>query len=435
MTYNQTMNKNSLAQSIRGARDLYPQELATRNFIFNTWRSVAKSFGYEEIDGPILESFDLFAAKSGEELVNQQMYTLEDRDGKKLGVRPELTPTYSRMIANKQGELTFPLRWTMFGNVWRYEKPQSGRSRDFWQWEVNTVGGDETITDAEILALMVTALQKLNITSQEVVIRINDRRYIQQKLSELGVSGELYPKVLRIIDRKEKIDSDEFDDSLSELGLNSDQVLRINELLSSTDISSSENLTALFKALDAYGVKDYVKFDPTIVRGLTYYTGTVFECFAKVGELKRSIFGGGRFNDLIETFGGGKVGAVGFAISDVVIMELLKQLNKLPVVKPVPTQVLATIFSPQFSSSSISFCSKLRDAGVNTELYPDPGAKLEKQLKYANKKGIPFVAILGENEIRDSKVTLKNMATGDQTSYPLDQLDNLSAYVQKTLNQ
>lgn len=432
MTYNQTMNKNSLAQPIRGARDLYPQELATRNFIFNTWRNVARSFGYEEIDGPILESFNLFAAKSGEELVNQQMYTLEDRDEKKLGVRPELTPTYSRMIANKQGELTFPLRWTMFGNVWRYEKPQSGRSRDFWQWEVNLVGGDETITDAEILALMVTALQKLNITPQEVVIRINDRRYIQQKLSELGVSGELYPKVLKIIDRKEKISGDEFDGSLSELGLSSNQVFQINELLSSTDVFSSENLTALFSALDAYGVKEYVRFDPTIVRGLTYYTGTVFECFAKVGELKRSIFGGGRFNDLIETFGGGKVGAVGFAISDVVIMELLKQLNKLPIINPVPTQVLTTIFSPQFSNSSISFCSKLRSALVSTEIYPDPEAKLEKQLKYANKKGIPFVAIIGDEEVINKTVKIKDMATGDQTSYSLTDLDKLTAYVQKS---
>lgn len=425
------MNKNSLAHPIRGARDLYPQELAIRNWIFNKWRSVAKSFGYEEIDGPILESFDLFAAKSGEELVNQQMYPLEDRDGKKLGVRPELTPTYSRMIANKQGELTFPLRWTMFGNVWRYEKPQSGRSRDFWQWEVNIIDGDETMADAEILVLMVRALQSLGITSEEVVIRVNDRKYIQQKLSELGVDNQLYPKVLKIIDRKEKISSDEFTNSLIELKLSGNQVLRINELLSSTDVSSSEDLTALFNALGTYGVKNYFKFDPTIVRGLNYYTGTVFECFAKVGELKRSIFGGGRFNDLIETFGGGKVGAVGFAISDVVIMELLKQLNKLPILSSLPTQVLVTIFSSQFSDKSIDLCTKLRNQGVNTEIYPDPEAKLEKQLKYANKKGIPFVAILGENEVETQSITLKNMIDGKQTSLKIDELKDIAAYVQE----
>ena len=136
--------KKDLKQPIKGARDFYPQELAIRNCLFNMWRNVARSFGYEEIDGPSIESFDLFAAKSGEELVNQQMYTLEDRNGNKLGVRPEITPTYSRMIAKKQGELVFPLKWMMFGEVWRYESPQTGRSRDFWQWELNLVGGDET---------------------------------------------------------------------------------------------------------------------------------------------------------------------------------------------------------------------------------------------------------------------------------------------------
>ncbi len=423
------MNKNPLSQSIRGARDLYPQELAIRNWIFNKWRGVAKSFGYEEIDGPILESFDLFAAKSGEEIVNQQMYGLEDRDGKKLGVRPEITPTYSRMVANKQGQLTFPLRWMMFGNVWRYEKPQSGRSRDFWQWEVNIVDGNETMANAEIIALMTKALQALNISSDEVVIKINDRRYTQQKLSDLGINDQLYPQVLKVIDRKAKIDESEFTSSLLELGLNSDQVNGISKLVGSSDFSGSENLTDLFKALGNYGVMEYVKFDPSVVRGLTYYTGTVFECFAKSSELKRSIFGGGRFDDLVETFGGGKVGAVGFAISDVVIMELLKQLNKLPNINPIPTKILVTIFSPELKDKSIELGSTLRDQGINTEIYPDPEAKLDKQLKYANKKGIPFVVIIGDNEVKTQTLTVKDMSSGVQTSYALDDLPKLAAYV------
>jgi histidyl-tRNA synthetase len=416
--------KKDIKQSIKGARDFYPQELAIRNWLFAKWREVARSFGYEEIDGPNIESFDLFASKSGEELVNQQMYTLEDRDGNKLGIRPEITPTYARMVAKKQGELIFPLKWMMFGEVWRYEKPQTGRSRDFWQWELNLVGGTETMSDAEVLVVAAKAIEAVGITPDDVVLRINDRRFMQQKLGSFGIEGQTYETVRKIIDKKEKISDEDFTSLLNNAGLKTDQIDKLKSFLDNPDYSEYEPLVKLFKILDKYGVSDFVKFDPIIVRGITYYTGLVFECFDNNKEL-RSIFGGGRFDDLVETFGGGKIPAVGFAIGDVVITELLKRLGKLPVFESSPTKILTTVFSSELLDDSIELTKKLRDSGINTEIYPDSTAKLEKQLKYADKKGIPYVVIIGPEEIKENKVVLKNLRTKEQTKTSLENLISL----------
>ncbi len=415
---------NDLKQNIKGARDFYPKDLALRNWLFAKWRGVARNFGYEEIDGPNIESFDLFSAKSGEELVNQQMYTLEDRDGNKLGIRPEITPTYARMVAKKQGELVFPLKWMMFGEVWRYEKPQTGRSRDFWQWELNLVGGDETLTDAEVLVIAAKSLEAIGVTSDDVVFRINDRRFMQQKLGSFGITNDQFDVVRKIIDKKEKVSDEDFVELLIKANLDTNQVQKLKSFLDNPDYNEFEPLKKLFSILESYGVSDFVKYDPIIVRGITYYTGMVFECFDKKKEL-RSIFGGGRFDDLVETFGGGKVPAVGFAMGDVVITELLKRLNKLPVLESSPTKVLVTIFSEELLSESIKTLKVLRENNINTELYPDQKAKLEKQLKYADKKGIPYIIIIGQEEVDKNVVTLKNLLTKEQRQATINEVCTL----------
>lgn len=415
---------NDLKQNIKGARDFYPKDLALRNWLFAKWRGVARNFGYEEIDGPNIESFDLFSAKSGEELVNQQMYTLEDRDGNKLGIRPEITPTYARMVAKKQGELVFPLKWMMFGEVWRYEKPQTGRSRDFWQWELNLVGGDETLTDAEVLVVAAKSLEAIGVTSDDVVFRINDRRFMQQKLGSFGITNDQYDVVRKIIDKKEKVSDEDFVELLIKANLDANQVQKLKSFLDNPNYNEFEPLKKLFSILESYGVSDFVKYDPIIVRGITYYTGMVFECFDKKKEL-RSIFGGGRFDDLVETFGGGKVPAVGFAMGDVVITELLKRLNKLPVLESSPTKILVTIFSENLLEESIKVLRVLRENNINTELYSDQNAKLEKQLKYADKKQIPYVIIIGQDEIGKNLVTLKNLLTKEQRQVTINEVCTL----------
>lgn len=413
-----------LSQSIRGARDLYPKELAIRNWLFSKWREVARSFGYEEIDGPILEKFELFSSKSGEELVNQQMYSLEDRDGEKLGLRPELTPTFSRMVAKKQGELVFPLRWTMFGNAWRYEKPQKGRVRDFWQWELNTVGGNEAMADAEVISIAANAMKAIGLTEEDIVFRINDRRFMKKKLNDIGIREEDQYPVFQIIDKKERLSKEEYIKKLIDIKISNKQIKELDEFLNNKDYSESENLTELFSLLKRYGVEKYVKYDPLIVRGITYYTGTVFECFDRKMEF-RSVFGGGRFDDLVETFGGGKMPAVGFAIGDVVVTELLKSRGKLPQIQTTPTRVLVSIFSPEFLSQSIEIVNFLRDEEVAAEIYPDENSKLDKQLKYADRKQIPFVVIIGPDEKKEGKIILKNLKTKEQTKTTLEKLISL----------
>lgn len=412
---------SDLTNPIRGARDFYPQELAVRNWLFSKWREVAVSFGYEEIDGPLLESFDLYSAKSGEELVNQQMYTLQDRDDRKLGVRPELTPTYSRLVAKRQNELTFPLRWMMFGQVWRYEKPQTGRTRDFWQWELNLVGGNETLTDAEVVVISIKALRAIGLGASDIVLRINDRRFMQEKLASFGISGAQYESARRAIDKKEKITQPEFDLLLTEAGISQKSVTLLNDFLANPSYTDSPTLVALFDKLNSMGVSDYVKYDPLIVRGITYYTGVVFECFDRSKKF-RSIFGGGRFDDLVETFGGGKIPAVGYAIGDVVVTELLKSLGKLPLLNPVPTQVLVTIFDKAGEAASLSVSNSLRSVNIPTETYPDSALKLEKQLKYADKKAIPYVVIIGPEEQSANKVVLKDLVGRTQQLLTLEEV-------------
>lgn len=413
--------KNSLTQPVKGARDFYPEDLAVRNGLFSCWRKVAKNFGYEEIDGPIIEPFDLFAVKSGDELVNKQMYSFVDKGGEMVGIRPELTPTYSRMVAKKQNQLVFPLRWMMFGEVWRYEKPQAGRSRNFWQWELNLVGGEENLADAEVLAIAAKSMEILGLTPEDVVIRLNDRRFLEESLGKIGIKNETYEQTVKTIDKKERLPEEEYLKCLKGIGLSNEQVNGLENFLNERDCSQSEKLVGLFDLAKQYGISDFLKYDPSIVRGITYYTGTVFECFDRNLEL-RSIFGGGRFDDLVETFGGGKVPAVGFAVGDLVITELLKKLNRLTNLKVSPTLVLVTIFSRGFLENSLNISQSLRAKNVAAELYPNPEARLDKQLKYADAKDIPFAVIVGPEEARKGLIILKNLKEKRQKTLTFDEV-------------
>ena len=257
-----------------------------------------------------------------------------------------------------------------------------------------------------------------------MVFRVNDRRFTQQKLASFGIAGNQYEAVRKIIDRKEKVTEQDFIELLKKAELNPDQIQKLTSFLNNPDCSEFEPLKKLFDLLKKYGVSEFVKYDPIIVRGITYYTGMVFECFDKNKEL-RSVFGGGRFDDLVETFGGGKVPAVGFAMGDVVITELLRRLGKLPQLELNPSKVLVTIFSPDTFDNSIKTVKILRDSGINTELYPDSTAKLDKQLKYADKKGIPYVVIIGPEEIENNNVVLKNLETKEQIKTTVENIISL----------
>lgn len=393
---------------VRGFRDFYPEEMATRQWLFEKMRKVSRLFGYEEYEGPAIEFFDLYATKSGEELVKEQTFILKDKEGEKLALRPELTPTLARMVAQKQSEITLPLRWFSIGPRWRYEKPQKGRTREFYQWDIDLLGAETPEADAEIIAIAVEFLKEVGLTPKEIVIKVNNRRLMENKLDLIEIPKSKFSPIFKAIDKKEKMKEKDWEDWLKIIGLTDLQVRDLKGILADRDFArESEELTALFSTLSDLGVAEYVEFDPTVVRGLDYYTGTVFEAHDRKGEF-RAILGGGRYDNLVEIIGGTRIPGVGFAAGDKVIEEILKKFGKWPKINPVPTKVLVTVFNEGFYRDSLKIASFLRAAEIPTEIYPTI-QKLDKQLKYADKKGIPYVLILGPEEIANQKITLKNL--------------------------
>lgn len=325
----------NLIQSVKGTREFYPEDMALRNFINDNVRQASQSFGYQEWDGPFIETIDLYAAKSGEELVKKQSFVFTDRGGDQVTLRPELTPSLARMIAKKQGELTFPVRWWSFGPFWRYEQPQRGRSREFFQWNIDLLGANSPESDAELIAVAVTFFKLVGLKPDQVKIRVNDRQLMESQFGVLGIPNEKRVDLRGLIDRRLKMKPDAWDSSLADLGLNKDQAEGLNRILENNELyKTSESLVRVFAALDALGMRDYVVYDPNIMRGLLYYTGTVFEAFDLTGSVPRAIFGGGRYDNLLADVGGDPLPAVGFAMGDVVIGLLLKDAGLIPSLAP-----------------------------------------------------------------------------------------------------
>lgn len=416
------MNKQ-IVPGVKGTRDFYPEDMAFRNWLYNKIREVSEKFGYQEFDGPVLEYLDLYADKTSQEILKSQTFTIGVKGEKPMILRPELTPTFARMVAQRSQELLKPIRWFAFGRTWRYEQPQKGRAREFFQWEINLLGPENPEADAEILSIAVEYFKTLGLTSDEVVIRVNDREWMQTQLKTIGTSEKQICPVLRLVDHKEKISTDEFRLSLLEIGLTKDQVEKVELIFTEKDYSKSPWLSKVFESLKLYpGVLDFIEFDPTIVRGFDYYTRTVFEAWDKGGKLKRSIFGGGRFDNLTAQIGGEKIPGVGMAPGDIPIQIILEEYNKMPKVSPTTAQVLVTVFNADLYPKSLEISSHLRSNNIDTELWLDSDTKLDKQLKYADLKGIPYVIIIGPDEAKNNQITLKNLQSKKQQIISFDQL-------------
>jgi histidyl-tRNA synthetase len=404
----------NIIQPVKGTREFYPEDMALRNFINDKVRQVSQAFGYQEWDGPFIEPIDLYAAKSGDELVKKQSFVFNDRGGDLVALRPELTPSLARMIAKRQNELTFPVRWWSFGPFWRYEQPQRGRSREFFQWNIDMLGVDSPESDAELIAVAVTFFKLVGLKPDQVQIRVSDRRLMEAQFVSLGIPPENRMELSGLIDRRTKMKPEAWEANASELGLTSDQLGRLKAILANNDLyKSSESLLRVFATLEALGVREYVVFDPNIMRGLLYYTGTVFEAFDVSGSLPRAIFGGGRYDNLLADVGGEPLPAVGFAMGDVVIGLLLKEAGLIPPYVPAPSSVLVTVFDDSLILESYSLAAKLRQSGMNVMVYPEP-AKLPKQFKFADKLGIEVVLVIGPDEAESGRVTVKNLRDGSQ---------------------
>ncbi len=404
----------SKIQTVKGTREFYPEQMSLRNYLFEKVRGASQTFGYQEYDGPFIEPIDLYAAKSGEELVKKQSFTFEDRGGDLVTLRPELTPSLARMIAAKQNELTYPVRWWSFGPFWRYEQPQKGRSREFFQWNIDMLGVSSPEADAELIAVAATFMRSVGLSPQRALIYVNNRRLMEAEFDALGIAQEKRLDVSNLVDRRTKMEPAKWDIYGLELGLSQAQLDSLKNILDDYDLwRKSDELTRTFAALEALGVREYVKFVPGIMRGLLYYTGTVFEAFDTSGSLKRSLFGGGRYDNLLADVGGQPLSGVGFAMGDVGMGIFLQESGLLPEFLPSPAQVLVTVFDEKFAMQSFTLAAELRNAGLNVMVSPEP-VKLPKQFKFADKMKMKVALVLGPDEAEKGLVVVKNLVSGEQ---------------------
>lgn len=411
----------TIIQSVKGTRDFYPEEMMIRSWLLATLREVSESFGYQEYDGPFLEKIDLYAAKSGEELVKEQAFVFEDRGGGWVTLRPELTPSLARMVAQKQNELVYPLRWWSFGPFWRYERPQKGRTREFFQWNIDLIGANSVEADGELVAVCIRFFQRVGLKPDQVRVLVNNRRLMDAELQSLGITSDQKAGVFKLIDRREKLSPDAWREFALELGLTNDQFDGIVAMLADSTLwKKSPDLVRLFSILEKMGMLDYVSFDPQIIRGLDYYTGTVFEA-KDMDREGRSILGGGHYDNLVGDVGGDPLPGVGFAMGDVMVSLVLKKYGCLPTFDRCPAQALVTVFDADLLPVSFALAGEMRQAGVNTLCYPDP-AKLQKQLKYADRMGVRFVIIVGPDEAAEDKATVKDLVRHLQSTVPQAQV-------------
>jgi len=400
---------------VKGTRDFYPEQMAVRTWLYRTAREVAEAFGYQEYEAPILESLALYVARSGDELVKDQAYVFADRGGDQIALRPELTASLARMIAQRQADLAFPVRWWSFGPFWRYERPQRGRTREFFQWNVDLLGASSPEADAENVAVLASFLQRVGLTPAQVLILVNDRRLIDSSFDALGIDVKARSPLSSLLDRRSKIADEVWHGEALELGLSARQLSNLEALLRDEELwKRSPELRRFFVAIDALGLDHLVRFDASIVRGLQYYTGTVFEAWEVGGDIRRSLLGGGRYDNLLSDVGGAPLPAVGFALGDVVMTLLLEKYRLIPNdLSAFPASILVTVFDAAHHVPALQLAAELRGAGLRVALYPDP-EKLARQFRYADKIRARLVLVLGPEEVQSGKVTLKDLSTGSQ---------------------
>jgi histidyl-tRNA synthetase len=404
----------NLIPSVKGTRDFYPEQMATRIWLYQMIRKVSESFGYQEYEGPLLERIDLYAAKSGDELVKEQAFCFQDRGGDFITLRPELTPTLARMVAQRQGELAFPLRWWSFGPFWRYERPQKGRTREFFQWNIDLIGVNAPEADAELVGICATFFKTVGLTPTQVRIQANNRKLMDSVLSEMGVLGDLKKQTFHIIDRRDKMQPSDWEAYALECGLSAGQLEQLKGTLADKDLwKKSSDMHRFFETLDAMGLRDYVVFDAGIIRGLEYYTGVVFEARDQDGG--RAVLGGGHYDNLVSDVGGDPLPGVGFAMGDVMAGIVLEKYGCIPALPVLPKTVLVTVFDESCLKRSFALASELRQAGLRVIVYPE-AVKLPKQLKFADRMGITAVVIEGPDEQASGQVTVKNLLNRTQVT-------------------
>ncbi|NLA42786.1 histidine--tRNA ligase [Candidatus Saccharibacteria bacterium] len=420
------------SQPYKGTRDYYPEDKRVQNYIFDTWRHVVERHGYEEYGAPLLEPLDLYAAKSGQELAGEQTYAFEDRGGRTVAIRPEMTPSISRMVAARRQELAYPARLYSIANFMRYERPQRGREREFWQLNLDLFGVDNVRADAEIIQVAYETLKEFGASDDMFEVKINHRALINHIMSDyLNLDAVQSHLMIKLLDRKNKMSPESFKEQAIEIfgedNMSTD-LPKIADLLSVKSIkdlpralADSEVLSEvieLFNILDKNGVKN-AQFDATLMRGLDYYTGMVFEVVDRAPENNRSMFGGGRYDGLVGLFGVEPIPTVGVAPGLSPVTLFLETHKLLPQLKT--TIDASIVVLGDAMEGAQKFANQLRSEGVNVEV-DISDRKIDKQIKSIVKKQVPFMIFVGEEELKQGLYSLKEVSTAKEEKLSLERI-------------
>ena len=416
-------------QPYKGTRDFYPEDMQLRNWFFGRISDTLRLASFEEYNAPMLESLDIYIAKSGEEIAKEQTYNFTDRGGRTLAIRPEMTPSVARMVASKMGELNFPLKWFSIPNMYRYERPQRGRLREFWQLNVDIFGCETYEADLDVIESAILVLKGFGADESMFKVHINNRRFFNDVIAAIcKTDADTSKKVSKIVDKRNKISREAYEKELGELGISSEQIQSIDALYTMSvkdacalcpDSQGSGELLGLFDMLEKTDLLKYCVFDFGIIRGLDYYTGTVFEVFDESPENNRAMFGGGRYDNLVGMFAkNAKISGVGYGMGDVTLENFLVTHNLVPDLYESKVRVLVTRFDDVPYENYISIVSALREAGITATIYLG-SKKFGKQIDFAVKGHYSHVLIMGGSELESGIVKIKNLKTREESTVSL----------------
>ena len=415
-----------MTQGVRGTRDFYPDDMRLRNWLFDNFINASLLHGFEEYDAPILEHEELYTRKQGEE-ITQQLYNFKDKGDRKVALRPEMTPSLARMVMSRAGGLPMPIKWFSIPQCWRYERTQRGRGREHYQWNVDIWGTTEISADAELISVLVTFFEGIGLTSEDIVIRISSRKVLEEVLGSLDIEGNVFAQTCIIVDKMDKLSPKVIEEELSKLGHTSETITTIQSVLGIKDMSGLKKalkaeslavseLNSLFDAIDSYGISEWVEFDASIVRGLAYYTGSVFEAHDRNGKF-RAICGGGRYDKLISTLGGKDLPATGFGFGDMVIMELLADKGLVPgLVSGIDDIVIP--LNPDLRNVAVKVAASLRDSNRTVDLVLED-KKMKWVFKHAERIGAKRLVLVAPDEWSRKKIKVKDLETGEESEISL----------------
>lgn len=416
-------------QPYKGARDFYPEDKAFQKWMFDKWRTIVESYGYLEYDSPILEPTELYLIKGSQEIIENQTYTFKDRGDRSVTIRTEMTPSVSRMVAGRRQELSYPARWYSIPNLWRYERMQRGRLREFWQLNVDMFGVANEMAETEMIMIVDDLFQVFKAKRSSYTIKINSRLLVNEMLSKLELSSENTTNVIRLIDRKNKMSTQEFEKSLSDITGSSDKAAKITKLLETKDIESLpedlqnlesvKTISKILKSMKSKGVQNVV-FDITLMRGFDYYTDIVFEAFDNDPANNRAVLGGGRYDGLVGQMGVEPVPTIGFAVGDVVFKDFLDTHGLVPKIN-LSCELTVLIRDEASVDDAQKVAEELREAGIKTSI-DFIGRKLDKQIKSAEKAGVRYILFVGADEVKSEIFTLKDLKSGVEEKHSLKRI-------------